>query len=138
MKPAPDDVPTPFRGRPPVFHDATELECVGKDAHGRDALLHPAAASAWREMARESSRCGVTLLIVSAFRSIERQSEIVRGKRSKGLSWDEILRVSAYPGFSEHHTGCAVDIGAPECCDLVEEFEFTKEPVWIRAVLSQR
>jgi len=128
---ATDDVPIAYRGREPRFADATELVCVGRDVHGRDALLHPGAAEAWRCMATEAAGYGFTLLIVSAFRSIDRQTEIVRRKRDKGLSWDAILKVSAYPGFSEHHTGCAVDIGSPGCCDLVEDFEKTPEFRWL-------
>lgn len=126
-----DDVPIAYRGRAPRFKDAEQLVCVGRDVHGRDALLHPDAADAWARMVTEAGHCGATLLIVSAFRSIDRQREIVRRKRDKGLSWEAILRVSAYPGFSEHHTGCAIDIGSPECCELVERFEDTKEFKWL-------
>jgi zinc D-Ala-D-Ala carboxypeptidase len=128
---ATEDVPFAYRGRLPRFKDAAELVCVGRDVHGRDALLHPNAAEALGRMAAEAVVCGATLLIVSAFRSIDRQTEIVRRKRDKGLSWDAILKVSAYPGFSEHHTGCAVDIGSPGCCDLVEDFEKTQEFRWL-------
>ena len=78
-----------------------------------------------------AAACGVNLLIVSAFRSVERQQQIVTRKREKGLTWDEILRMNAYPGFSEHHTGYAVDIGAPKACDLEESFEETREFLWL-------
>ena len=56
----------------------------------------------------------------------------MRRKRARGLPWNEILRVSAYPGFSEHHTGCAIDIGSPACHDLVETFEDTREFGWLQ------
>src|SRR5262249_35078593 len=126
-----DDVPITYRDRSPLFKDAEQLVRVGRDVHGRDALLHPSAAEAWSKMTTEAARSVVTPLIVSAFRSIDRQREIVRRKREKGLSWDAILSVSAYPGFSQHHTGCAVYIGSPGCCGLVEEFENTKEFRWL-------
>ncbi len=132
-----DDVPVAYRERLALFRDAEELVCVGRDVHGRDALLHPCAADAWTRMASEAARCGLTLLIVSAFRSVQRQSEIVRRKRERGLSWEEILRVSAYPGFSEHHTGCAVDVGSPLCCDLAERFEETEEFGWLTVHASE-
>ena len=128
---ATEDVPVGYRRRQPRFKDAAELVYVGRDVHGRDALLHPSAAEAWGRMAAAAAACGVTLLIVSAFRSIDRQREIVRRKRDRGLSWEAILSVSAYPGFSEHHTGGAVDIGSPGCCDLVEDFEKTAEFRWL-------
>ena len=131
MELASEDVPTAYRGREPLFEDASELVCVGRDVHGRDALLHPGAAKAWGRMEAAAANCGAILLIVSAFRSIERQTEIVRRKRAKGMSWEAILRVNAYPGFSEHHTGCAVDIGSPGCCELEEDFEKTAEFRWL-------
>jgi len=128
---ASDDIPDHYRGRPPKYAEATDLVSIGRDIHGRDALLQRDAALAWREMSTAASAAGVELLVVSAFRSIARQAEIVQGKRARGLSWDEILRVNAYPGFSEHHTGCAIDIVSPECRDLVEAFEATKEFRWL-------
>jgi D-alanyl-D-alanine carboxypeptidase len=63
---------------------------------------------------------------------VARQREIVQRKLAKGLSWEEILRVSAYPGFSEHHTGRAVDVGSPENVRHLEEsFELTAEYSWL-------
>jgi D-alanyl-D-alanine carboxypeptidase len=126
-----NDVPPEYRGRPPRFKNAEELVSVGLDVHGREAFLFPPAADAWRRMVVGASVCGAALVVVSAFRSIERQREIITRKREKGMTWEMILRVSAYPGFSEHHTGCAIDIGSPTCYDLVEHFETTVEFGWL-------
>ena len=53
---------------------------------------------------------GVGMSIVSAFRSIERQAEIVRAKLARGLALEEILCVSAPPGVQRASTpGVAVD-----------------------------
>jgi D-alanyl-D-alanine carboxypeptidase len=128
---ADDDIPAAYRGRPAKYTDATDLVAIGEDIYGRDAKLHPDAAVAWAKMCTAAEAAGVQLLVVSAFRSMARQAEIVGKKRARGLSWDEILRVSAYPGFSEHHTGCAVDIVSPECRELVEAFEHTNEFRWL-------
>ena len=126
-----DAVPDAYRGRPPRFADETELVGIGRDLAGREASLRPDAAAAWMRMVAAADAAGIRLLLVSAFRSTARQAEIVRRKRARGLSWEEILRVSAYPGFSEHHTGCAVDISSPQCRDLVEAFEATPEFRWL-------
>lgn len=126
-----EDVPEAYRGRAPRFADETQRVSVGRDLAGREAWLRADAASAWTRMVATAAADGVHLLLVSAFRSTARQAEIVRQKRARGLSWDKILRVSAYPGFSEHHTGCAVDIGSPECRDLRETFEATREFRWL-------
>ena len=44
---------------------------------------------------------------------------------------EQILRVNAAPGFSEHHTGRAVDLGTHDCEALEEEFEQTDAFVWL-------
>src|SRR5262249_14759508 len=88
-----------------------ELVLAQRDEDGREHLLAPAAAAAWTRMVAAARDDGVQLHIDSAFRSVERQAEIVRGKLASGQSIDAILSVSAPPGFSEHHTGRAVDVG---------------------------
>jgi D-alanyl-D-alanine carboxypeptidase len=47
---------------------------------------------------------GVSLFIVSAFRSIDRQTEIIRRKIEAGTAVEEILTYALQSGFSEHHT----------------------------------
>jgi D-alanyl-D-alanine carboxypeptidase len=63
-----------------------------------------------KKMKDAARTVGISLYIVSAFRSFERQSEIIEQKREKGLSEEDAFKVSAPPGFSEHNTGRAVDI----------------------------
>lgn len=74
---------------------------------------------------------GIELVIVSAFRSIERQSEIVRRKLQNGMNIADILAVSAAPGYSEHHTGKAIDLAASSGAVLETEFEETKAFQWL-------
>ena len=52
--------------------EATSLESAETGADGRDHLLVPAAAGAWRTLKAAAHLDGVTLFIVSAFRSIDR------------------------------------------------------------------
>lgn len=74
---------------------------------------------------------GVSLFIVSAFRSIERQAEIVRRKLDAGETIQEVLTVCAPPGFSEHHTGRAVDVSTPGTPPLEVEFDGTPAFAWL-------
>lgn len=94
-------------------------------------------AAAWHAMRETAANEGVELLLISAFRSVKYQAGIVRRKRDAGQSWEEILRVSAYPGFSEHHTGRALDLGSPDCPGLVEDFENTTAFGWLEANASR-
>jgi D-alanyl-D-alanine carboxypeptidase len=117
----------------PRHEEAQILHSVGRDTSDRDALLTPSAAAAWLEMKEIAARSGIELLVISAFRSIARQRAILESKLEAGVSWSEILAVSAYPGFSEHHTGRAVDVGAPGCEELTERFEATDQFKWLSA-----
>ncbi|GHD74117.1 D-alanyl-D-alanine carboxypeptidase family protein [Vogesella fluminis] len=120
------------RGLTP-FAEADTLVVAERDASGREFELTPAAAGAWQAMHDAAAADGVTLQLVSAFRSIARQREIVATKLAHGQSLDAILRVSAAPGFSEHHTGRAVDIGTPGSPVLEEVFEQTPAFAWLQA-----
>jgi len=123
--------PPDYAARLPRFAETTALVSVGLDAQGRETFLDPAAASAWLALKSAAADAGLTLLLISGFRSFARQTEIVRRKLARGLSLAEILTVSAYPGFSEHHTGRAIDLAAPACPDLVEAFAATPEFHWL-------
>lgn len=111
--------------------EATELELAEVGENGREFMLIPAAAQAWKEMAAAAASEGVTLRLASAFRSLDRQVEILRGKLAEGVSLDEILRESAPPGYSEHHTGRAIDITAPGFEGLEERFENSEAFRWL-------
>jgi zinc D-Ala-D-Ala carboxypeptidase len=115
----------------PLHPEARELVLVERGEDGREHLLAPGAAAAWKRMATAARSDGVQLHIASAFRSVERQVEIVRQKLASGLSVDAVLSVSAPPGFSEHHTGCAVDVGTPGHRSLDMEFADTEAFRWL-------
>lgn len=111
--------------------EATDLECAEIGADGRDHLLAPSAAEAWRRLRTAALADGTTLVIVSAFRSIERQAEIVRQKLSAGIPAKDVLAICAPPGFSEHHTGRAVDLSTPGSRPLEAEFDQTAAYAWL-------
>jgi D-alanyl-D-alanine carboxypeptidase len=111
--------------------EAVDLVVAQSDANGKQHLLVPVAADAWRAMKGAASADGVVLSIVSAFRTIDRQAEIVRAKLDKGLALEAILCVSAPPGFSEHHSGRAVDVTTEGVRALETEFEQTAAFDWL-------
>jgi D-alanyl-D-alanine carboxypeptidase len=117
----------------PRHEDAPQLRSVGQDASGRDAQLAPSAANAWQGMRQAAETDGVALLLVSAFRSAARQRQLLESHLAAGRPWAEILSVAAYPGFSEHHTGRAIDLGAPGQQNLTEAFATTPQFHWLTA-----
>lgn len=123
--------PEDFAGRT-VHHEAAKLVLVGKDCSERDAYLTPQTAHAWNEMRSAATADGLELLLVSAFRSHARQAELFKRKLDQGWKPGDIMSLVAAPGFSEHHTGRAVDVGAPGNTDLTERFEDTNEFRWLQ------
>ena len=117
----------------PECAEARMLEVVETGADGREFLLVPEAATAWRAMKAAALEDGVELQVVSAFRSVDRQAEIIRRKLDAGQHMNDILCVSAPPGFSEHHTGRAVDIGTPGSPVLEAGFGQTAAFAWLVA-----
>jgi D-alanyl-D-alanine carboxypeptidase len=115
----------------PVCPEAAELVSVGTDMFGREQRLTPRAAEAWVAMREAAARDGIVLDLVSAFRTVEYQRGIIERKIAAGIPMDEILRVSAAPGYSEHHTGCAIDITTPGSEPLEEQFEHTDAFAWL-------
>jgi D-alanyl-D-alanine carboxypeptidase len=118
-------------GNPPAFDEADALVDVGPNIVGRMQRLAPGAATAWRAMEAAAAAEGVTLLLVSGFRSIDYQARLFRKKINAGQSLSEILGVNAAPGFSEHHTGRAIDIATPGSRPLTETFEDSAAFRWL-------
>jgi zinc D-Ala-D-Ala carboxypeptidase len=115
-----------------IVREPAQLVSIGWDVQGREQRLAPRAASAWVRMREAAARDAIVLQIVSAFRSTEYQLGIVRRKIERGLSMDEILRVSAAPGYSEHHSGRALDVTTPDYEPLEEAFERSAAFAWLR------
>ncbi len=118
-------------GQKPVFEEAADLVDVGPNLVGRMQRLTPRTARKWAEMVDAAAADSVTLLIVSGFRGIDYQARLIRKKLNAGQMVSEILRVNAAPGFSEHHTGRAVDIATPGSRPLTEEFEDSDAFRWL-------
>lgn len=117
----------------PECAEACELALAETGDDGREHRLTPEAAAAWKAMKAAALEDGVVLQVVSAFRSVDRQADIVRRKLAAGLSIEAVLCVSAPPGFSEHHSGRAVDVGTPGSPVLETGFEQTAAFAWLES-----
>lgn len=98
-------------------------ECDGKQ-------VHKDLAKAFEKMRVDACKDGIKLEIISGFRSIEYQKTIFPCKFKNLPPTEEEfiarLKYSAPAGFSEHHTGLAIDINS-----LEEDFADTKEYEWL-------
>lgn len=121
------------RHRLQIVTDAKELDLIGTDIFGRDQRLHPAAAEAWQEMQGAARQHNIELQLVSGFRSVAYQANLVRRKLDRGESLAQVLRVSAAPGFSEHHSGRAIDLTTPGVTALSPEFADSAAYRWLKS-----
>ena len=115
------------------FNEASELVPVGPNLVGHMQRLTPAAAQQWAKMIAAATTDQILLLIVSGFRGVDYQADLIRKKISAGQQISDILEVNTAPGFSEHHTGQAVDIATPGSRPLTEDFENTEAFQWLTA-----
>ena len=88
-------------------------------------------AAAWQRMQHAAASDGIELQVVSAWRSVDYQCGIVERKLARGQRIDQILAVSAAPGYSEHHSGRALDLTTPGFEPLEEEFENSLAFAWL-------
>ena len=115
----------------PKFKEAQDL--VEFEDEGGSFRLTVNALKAWEKMKEAARLDGIHLYLVSAFRSISRQSKIVENKKKKGISEEDIFRVNQPPGYSEHHTGRAIDINTKGFPPLEKEFENSDAFDWLSA-----
>lgn len=119
------------RHRIPLQYETANLASIGNDIYGREQQLEPEAARSWLRMAAAASGERIELQPVSGFRSVDYQAGILRRKLERGQELGDILKVSAAPGYSEHHTGRALDITTPGYRVLEEEFEMSPAFKWL-------
>ena len=116
-----------------LVREPRELAFIGHDIHARPQWLAPRAARAFARMQAAASSDAIALQVVSAFRSADYQLGILKRKLERGQSIAQILAVSAAPGYSEHHSGRALDLTSPGYAALEEEFEASPAFAWLSA-----
>ncbi len=108
----------------------SELQSIG----GGNFKLRKAAAKQYQAMVSAARSDGVIIVVISGFRTIAEQQHLFFDvKAQRGQLATERAEVSAPPGYSEHHTGYALDIGdgnAP-ATNLNPKFEDTKAFKWM-------
>ncbi len=117
------------------YPEATQNELSAITADG-SIRLRKAAAQAYQEMQAAAQQEGVSLVPLSGFRSLTEQDYLFFGKKAeRGQVAAERAKVSAPPGYSEHHTGYALDIGdgTVPAMHLSPDFENTPAFKWLKA-----
>ena len=82
--------------------------------HGYDNEVYSVeknTAAQFCELQKASAQKGIEILLTSAYRSVERQQEI-KDEMLEEYGEDYVRQFVAVPGYSEHHTGLALDFVA--------------------------
>ena len=98
-------------------------------------LVHKGMYKSLKEMQNAAEVDGIYLVFLSGYRSIKLQEQIFYSlKTIRNQIASERARVSAPPGYSEHSTGFAIDIGDAyeREADFEESFENTRAFQWLK------
>ena len=108
-----------------------ELEIVTIDYEAKPFILLKSVANAWNEMVSSAKLADIALEPFSGFRSYLHQKRLIKGHLEKGRRLEDILTHIAIPGYSEHHSGRAIDIYTDQKAVLDESFEKTSAYSWL-------
>jgi D-alanyl-D-alanine carboxypeptidase len=117
------------------YPEAPAKDLVAVTADG-GVKLRSSAAAKYREMANAAAAEGIYFAPISGFRSVQDQQHVffeVKAERRQNAT--KRAEVSAPPGYSEHHTGYAIDIGDGSAAEhnLSASFENTQAFKWLEA-----
>lgn len=112
---------------------------------GNGYLFDSRAAEQLKSMLRDAKKAGLSPIICSAYRNLQKQTSLYQEQVNKwkvqGLSEKEAQEkaktVVAYPGTSEHTLGLAADIVSEEYQLLDDHQAQTPEAKWLKANCSK-
>ncbi|MCT7961290.1 M15 family metallopeptidase [Laspinema sp. D1] len=110
------------------------IASYGEDIYQRFEYLDFDAAQALMKLIHSARNDGVWIVSVSAFRDVERQRILFENQIERRGSIEAASKISAPPGYSEHHTGLAVDLadGRFPKQDITSQFENTEAFQWLQ------
>lgn len=92
--------------------------------------LRQEAAAAFDTMRNAAQKEGISLRVISGYRSYATQQALFAQYSS--VSGEEAANTfSARPGYSEHQLGTTIDFGNNDANDLTKEFENTLQGQWL-------
>ena len=89
--------------------DKIKFKFIGNNVYNNKIYLEEKAANAYLKMKNEALKDGVNLKLLSGFRSYDYQNKLIEKKLKNNISLKNVLKLVKLPGFSQHHTGRAID-----------------------------
>ncbi len=115
------------------YEEAQKYQLTKIAANGK-IKLRKEAAQKYLQMQADAKANGIILKPISGFRSVQEQKYLFfKIKEKRGELASKRAKVSAPPGYSEHHTGYAVDLGDGKVpsTNLSPNFEKTAAFRWL-------
>ena len=122
---------------PYAAQDTSDMVQVASYPEGkrqRTEKMHPEAAKALLDMVAAARADGIWLVPASGFRTFAQQRTLFNAQVAKKGSPEAAAKISAPPGYSEHHTGYAIDLTdgtAPQAQDISPAFANTPAYQWL-------
>jgi zinc D-Ala-D-Ala carboxypeptidase len=126
-------VQTKYRHFPYQENSSERLVAIGR-YYDRAEYLDQEAAVAFKQMVLAARAEGAKIVPISGFRTIQEQQGLFQRQIQRQGSPERAAMLSAPAGYSEHHTGYALDIGdgnSPNT-DLRYDFEQTEAYRWLK------
>lgn len=124
-------IPSDYTSRGLILHrECSSLVLLPKALQNRSLLIDRETLKAYSAMYERAREDNVEMSLKWAYRSVDDQSQLILDRLRWGSSITQILTSVAAPGYSEHHTGRAVDIMAPS--DSTADFEKTEVFLWLQ------
>ena len=113
------------------YHYDDCKECDLVECENKSIKVHKKCKLAFDKMQKVAQKDNINLEIISGYRSSKYQIEVFKYKFAEkdnptAEEFAKRIKVSAPAGYSEHHTGLAIDINSVE-----DDFADTKEAIWL-------
>ena len=95
-----------------------------------DLPLQQKMADSWELLRLEAAKAGIQLKIASGMRTVDEQRQLFLerlGSASSDAQIDQVLAMTAPPGYSRHHSGYVVDAEDPSAT----VFEYSPAYAWL-------
>lgn len=116
----------------PCQIECKELVFYGYNPYKKIIFVNLPTFKAWYAMQEAAKKDQIDLEIFSGFRSFKQQAQIIKAKLEVPIDLTEILKISALPGYSEHHSGFALDLYQPSKKSYINnDFEQSEAYAWL-------
>lgn len=109
----------------------------GRNEYQRNVEMEKEAGLALFRLINAARDRGVWIIPISGFRTVAYQADLFARQVKRQGSETAAARISAPPGYSEHHTGLAIDLGDGFAAgegipDITEQFGKTRAYEWLQ------